>query len=123
MNRRACSQLGGVQQTLRQAHQQIPTNPANLAGAFAPPLSYASAGELPMNATRRRPKRAALYLRVSTSEQTTRNQRRELKAVADRHGWEVVNVFEDAGFSGGKGREARPGLDELLKAVARREID
>ena len=56
-----------------------------------------------MNATRRRPKRVALYLRVSTSEQTTRNQRRELKAVADRHGWEVVKVFEDAGFSGGKG--------------------
>ena len=76
-----------------------------------------------MNATRRRPKRVAIYLRVSTSEQTTRNQRRELKAVADRHGWEVVKVFEDAGFSGGKGREDRPGLDELLKTVARREID
>jgi DNA invertase Pin-like site-specific DNA recombinase len=76
-----------------------------------------------MNATRRRPKRVALYLRVSTSEQTTRNQRRELKAVAERHGWEVVKVFEDAGFSGGKGREDRPGLDELMKAVARREID
>jgi DNA invertase Pin-like site-specific DNA recombinase len=34
-----------------------------------------------------------------------------------------VKVFEDAGFSGGKDREDRPGLDELLKAVARREID
>jgi hypothetical protein len=31
----------------------------------------------------KRPKRVALYLRVSTSEQTTRNQRRELHAVAD----------------------------------------
>jgi Resolvase, N terminal domain len=76
-----------------------------------------------MNATRRKPKRVALYLRVSTSEQTTRNQRRELKAVAERHGWEIVKVYEDAGYSGGKGREQRPGLDELLKAVARREID
>lgn len=68
-----------------------------------------------MNAAARRPKRVALYLRVSTSEQTTRNQRRELKAVAERHGWEIVKVFEDAGVSGGKGRDERPGLDELLR--------
>ena len=31
-------------------------------------------------------KRVAFYLRVSTSEQTTTNQRRELHAVAKRHG-------------------------------------
>src|SRR3954465_10060888 len=73
-----------------------------------------------MNATPRKPKRVALYLRVSTTEQTTRNQRRELKAVADRHGWEIVKVFEDAGISGAKGRD---GLEERLKAVARREFD
>ena len=34
-----------------------------------------------------------------------------------------MKVFEDAGFSGGTGREDRPGLDELLKTVARHEID
>jgi hypothetical protein len=38
-----------------------------------------------------------------------------LKAVADRHGWEVVCIFEDAGISGAKGRIHRPGLDALLK--------
>jgi DNA invertase Pin-like site-specific DNA recombinase len=70
-----------------------------------------------------KPKRIALYLRVSTSEQTTRNQRRELRAVAERHGWTVVATFEDAGISGSKGREARPGFDALMMAVARREID
>jgi DNA invertase Pin-like site-specific DNA recombinase len=64
-------------------------------------------------------RRVGLYLRVSTSEQTTRNQRRELEAVAERHGWLVVSAFEDAA----KGREQRPGLDALMKAVARREID
>jgi len=48
-----------------------------------------------MNAQRRKPKRVALYLRVRTSEQTTRNQRRELKAPADRHGWKIVKIFED----------------------------
>lgn len=68
-------------------------------------------------------KRVAIYLRVSTSEQTTTNQRRGLQAVAKRHGWSVVNVFEDAGISGAKGREGRPALDALLKAFARREVD
>ena len=67
-------------------------------------------------------RRVALYLRVSTSEQTTSNQRRELEAVAERHGWSVVSKFEDAGISGAKGREQRPGLDALMKAVARREV-
>jgi len=70
-----------------------------------------------------KPKRVALYLRVSTTEQTTRNQRRELRAVAERHGWDVLATYEDAGISGGKGREERPGFDALMLAVARREID
>jgi DNA invertase Pin-like site-specific DNA recombinase len=68
-------------------------------------------------------KPVALYLRVSTSEQTTRNQRRQLEAVAKRHGWEVVAVFEDAGISGAKGRDQRPGFAAMMKAVARREFD
>jgi DNA invertase Pin-like site-specific DNA recombinase len=68
-------------------------------------------------------KRVAVYIRVSTSEQTTSNQRRELLATAERHGWEVVHTFEDAGISGAKGRDQRPGLDALMKAVARREVD
>ena len=72
--------------------------------------------------TRHKDRRVALYLRVSTSEQTTNNQRHELEGVAERHGWHVVSIFEDAG-SGSKGREQRPGLDALMKAVARREID
>ena len=76
-----------------------------------------------MNAKRATPKRVALYLRVSTSEQNTANQRRELEAAAKRHGWELVAVFEDAGISGAKGRRERPGLDDLLKAVTRREFD
>jgi DNA invertase Pin-like site-specific DNA recombinase len=70
-----------------------------------------------------KPKRVALYLRVSTAEQTTRNQRRELRSVAERHGWDVVATYEDAGISGGKGREERPGFEALMLAVARREID
>jgi len=69
-------------------------------------------------------KRVAFYVRTSTHNgQTTENQRRELQAVAERHSWHVVNVFEDAGISGAKGRDKRPQLDAMLKAVARREVD
>ena len=68
-------------------------------------------------------KRVAIYLRVSTSKQDTDNQRRELEAVAKRSGWQVVRVFEDAGISGAKGRDKRPGLDAMLKAVNAKEFD
>ncbi|KZE11377.1 MULTISPECIES: recombinase family protein [Sphingomonas] len=68
-------------------------------------------------------KRVALYTRVSQDSQTTENQRRELMAVAERLGWEVVAEFCDHGISGSKGRDKRPGYDALMKAVARREID
>ncbi len=68
-------------------------------------------------------KRVALYVRVSTDEQTTDNQLRELEAVAQRSGWEVVGVYEDNGISGANGRDKRPALDGLLKAGARRDFD
>lgn len=68
-------------------------------------------------------KRVGIYLRVSTDQQTTENQRRVLLEVAERSGWEVVAIFEDQGISGAKGRDQRPGFDALLKAVSRREID
>ena len=67
-------------------------------------------------------KRAGLYLRVSQDSQTTDNQRRILMEVAELSGWTVVEVFEDAGFSGAKSRDKRPAFDALLKAVHRREI-
>ena len=68
-------------------------------------------------------KRCGIYLRVSTDQQTTENQRRVLLDIAGRSGWEVVAVFEDQGISGAKSRDQRPGFDQLLKAVSRREID
>lgn len=67
-------------------------------------------------------KRCGIYLRVSTDQQTTENQRRILLEVAERSGWEVVGIYEDHGISGAKGRDRRPGFDALLKAVARSEI-
>ena len=70
-----------------------------------------------------RTKRAALYLRVSTDGQTTENQRFALEAVAAQRGWSVATVYEDAGISGAKGRDKRPGLDRLLKDATRAKFD
>lgn len=67
-------------------------------------------------------KRIGIYLRVSTDSQSTDNQRRVLLDVAERSGWDVIAIFEDAGISGAKGRDQRPGFDAMLKAVARSEI-
>ena len=68
-------------------------------------------------------KRVAIYLRVSTSKQDTENQLLELSAVADRSGWDIWKVYEDAGISGAKGRDKRPGLDAMMKAVNAKQFD
>jgi DNA invertase Pin-like site-specific DNA recombinase len=51
------------------------------------------------------------------------NQRRELEAVAERSGWDVVGICEDAGISGAKGRDKRPGLDTMMRAVNAKRFD
>ena len=68
-------------------------------------------------------KRAAIYVRVSTDKQTIENQLRELRQIAKRRGWEVVHEYHDAGISGAKSRDARPGLDQMLKDAQRRRFD
>jgi DNA invertase Pin-like site-specific DNA recombinase len=68
-------------------------------------------------------RRIAFYLRVSTAGQTVENQHRELKVVAASHGWQVVAVFKDEGISGTKGRDKRPGYNQLCQGIARREFD
>ena len=67
--------------------------------------------------------RAAIYLRVSTADQSTSRQERELRAAAERMGHEVVEVYEDFGISGGKGREKRPAFDRLHQDATRRQFD
>ena len=49
-------------------------------------------------------KRAAIYLRVSTQDQTTSNQEHELRQAAERADWQVAKVYRDHGISGAKGR-------------------
>ena len=68
-------------------------------------------------------RRVALYVRASTDHQSVENQIRELKQVAGRRGWTVVETYQDAGISGSKGRDKRPGLDAMLKDASRRRFD
>lgn len=70
-----------------------------------------------------KPLRAALYLRVSTTGQTVDNQRLELTAAAAHRGWVIVAEYVDAGISGAKGRDKRPGLDAVLKDAVRGKFD
>jgi DNA invertase Pin-like site-specific DNA recombinase len=65
----------------------------------------------------------AIYSRVSTDQQSTENQERELREVAERAGWNIVQIYRDEGVSGAKSRESRPGFDALCKDVARRRFD
>jgi DNA invertase Pin-like site-specific DNA recombinase len=71
----------------------------------------------------RKVERAAIYARVSTDSQTADNQIRELKQIAGRRGWEMIEVYTDAGISGAKGRAQRPGLDQMPKDASRRKFD
>jgi DNA invertase Pin-like site-specific DNA recombinase len=68
-------------------------------------------------------KRVGIDLRVSTNGQTTANQLCELEAIAGRSGWQVIGIYEDAGISGAKGRDKRPGFDQLLKDARARKIN
>jgi DNA invertase Pin-like site-specific DNA recombinase len=68
-------------------------------------------------------KRAAIYVRVSTDKQTIENQVAALRQIAERRGWQVVEQYSDAGISGTKGRDGRPGLDQMLKDASRRKFD
>lgn len=65
--------------------------------------------------------RAALYTRVSTAQQSDAMQTRELRAFAQARGWEIAGEFSDVGWSGA--RERRPGLDALMQAARRRQLD
>ena len=59
--------------------------------------------------------RAAIYARVSTSEQSPQMQLDALREYAERRGFAVVDEFVDHGVSGTKA--SRPMLDRLMEAA------
>ena len=64
-----------------------------------------------------------MYLRVSTIDQTTANQKRELREIAGRMGCEIIKVYKDHGISGAKGRDKRPAFDALCRDATKRQFD
>lgn len=65
--------------------------------------------------------RAAIYCRVSTSDQSTEMQLRDLRKLADGRGFEVVKEYCDEGQSGSK--SSRPALDRMLADAANGKFD
>lgn len=62
--------------------------------------------------------KAAIWLRVSTDEQTTENQLRPLQEYAGRRGLEVVHVFDISGVSAHRG--AQQDFIKTVRLQARR---
>ena len=63
------------------------------------------------------------YTRVSTTEQamygwTLSQQRKDIEAECERRGWELIEVIEDAGYTGTN--DDRPGLQKALAMLAKR---
>jgi DNA invertase Pin-like site-specific DNA recombinase len=67
--------------------------------------------------------KVVIYARVSTNEQTTENQILKLKSVIEKNDWELVEIYQDEGISGAKGRDKRPEFNRLCKDMVRRKFD
>ena len=63
--------------------------------------------------------RAAIYTRVSTADQNSELQLREIQDYAERQGWEIVNTYQDI-ISGAKA--SRPGLNRLMADARARKF-
>lgn len=60
----------------------------------------------------------AAYTRISTADQNSELQLREIQDYANRQGWEIVETYQDT-MSGAKA--SRPGLNRLMAdAMARK---
>jgi len=66
------------------------------------------------------PTRAAIYARVSTSDQSVERQIRELRAFAKFRGWKIVYEAEEY-VSGAS--QKRPQREEILSLAQKRKID
>ena len=56
--------------------------------------------------------KAAIYVRVSTTDQHVESQLYDLRELAAKRGFEIVKEYQDCGVSGRRAR--RPGLDALI---------
>ena len=63
----------------------------------------------------------AVYVRVSTSGQTTENQLIELSEVCERNKWHITNVYNET-ISGTKGVDERAELNRLMQDASRKKF-
>ena len=63
----------------------------------------------------------AVYVRVSTSSQTTENQIIELSEVCERNKWHITNVYNET-ISGTKGVDERAELNRLMQDATRKRF-
>lgn len=66
--------------------------------------------------------RCVIYSRVSTEEQSTDNQLRQLREYADRQSWNIIEEIQDVA-SGGKSAEERQGLKKVFVIARQRKFD
>ena len=66
--------------------------------------------------------KVAIYARVSTVDQNYEGQLEELRALADRSGWEVVEVYSEK-VSGTKETEDRPELKRMMRDARWRKFE
>ena len=92
-------------------------------GCAASFAHYARRTSFLHNASVMSTKRIAILLRVSTSDQTVENQRRDLLAHAERRGWTVVKEDVEEAVSGAKAAHQRPVFAGMLKDARRRRFD
>ena len=65
--------------------------------------------------------KVAVYVRVSTQQQTTENQLLELYEVCERNDWTIVDEYNET-VSGTKGVNDRKELDRMLKDASRKKF-
>ena len=66
--------------------------------------------------------KVAIYVRVSTQQQTTENQLLELYEVCDRNDWTIVEEYNET-VSGTKSVDDRKELHRMLQDAARKKFD
>ena len=64
----------------------------------------------------------AIYVRVSTQQQTTENQLLELYEVCERNDWTVVEEYNET-VSGTKGQTDREELNRMMIDASRRKFE
>jgi len=65
--------------------------------------------------------KAAIYIRVSTEDQTVQNQELALREYCQKEGYEIYQIYKDEGISGSK--TSRPALDKMLTDMRNKNFD